>query len=182
MIKGLLVRQCLASDLRMACGLEVLMHVVTRHQGASLHYLWYNLFSDWVLNVQGVVNTSLILGNNTEYDTNLIWIREIISQCITVKLLNGIILFYISPFMLCENHLYMAICFYLTSSMCFLIKTENGAVLSLQEQQKHSRFGLISAYWSRHCSTTKKLFTEHIIATQVKGHHPKYPGLFEHYL
>ncbi len=56
MIKGLLVRPSLASDLRMTCGLEVLMHVVTRHQGASLPYLWYDLLSDCVLDVQGVAN------------------------------------------------------------------------------------------------------------------------------
>lgn len=83
---------------------------------------------------------------------------------------------------LCDNHIYMAACCYLKPSMCFLIKTEYGAVFSLKEQQKNpSVFGLALTYRSRHHSIIKKLFTEHIIAVPVKGHNPKYPGLFAHY-
>lgn len=47
-IKGLLVHPGRASDLRMTCGLEVLMLVVTRHQGASLPYLCCDLLTDSV--------------------------------------------------------------------------------------------------------------------------------------
>ena len=78
-IKGPLVHPGLASDLRTPCGLEVLMLMVTRHQGSSPPYLWYDLLSDWVLYVQGVVNATSVL-----WRSRLEWKRERTSQLILI--------------------------------------------------------------------------------------------------
>lgn len=84
-IKGLLVHPSLTSDLRMTCGLEVLMHMVTRHQGASFPYLWYDHVIKQSTCVQGILNaTSVILRGNTECDTNWRRRRKITSYCVLI--------------------------------------------------------------------------------------------------